>query len=127
MLEQEAEVIRCIDMVLERLGSGVRRVLILHMRRERGIKRHEILQKPSEFINALRSVLGRSSIAIEREILETIELELNLKRKRNQDLLDLLTDLNERFEQETGDDEGEEDTEKYYTHMDYTKNRKDVY
>lgn len=127
MQYQEDKVIRCIDIVLDRLGANARRTLILYMRRERGLKRHEILQNPSEFINALRSVLGRASMVIESEIIETLKSELNIEHKEHQDLLDCLIELQEKFDGEVQDDGKEEDTEEYRTYMDYTKNHKNVH
>ncbi len=128
MSEREIEVIHCVDNVLDRLGTSVRRAIVLHMRRESSLKRYELLQKPSEFINALRSVLGRASIAIEYEILETLETELNIKHRENQDLLTVLIELKERFDREAKieaekDTKRDEDTKNHYVYMDYMGNR----
>lgn len=128
MPKQEIEVIRCVDNVLDRLGTSVRRTIVLHMRRESSLKRYELLQKPSEFINALRSVLGRASIAIEYEILETLETDLNIKHRENQDLLTVLIDLRERFDREAKieaekDAKRDEDTKNHYVYMDYMGKR----
>jgi len=124
-LEQEDDaVIHCIDTVLNRLGVNVRRAIMLHIRRESGLKRYEILQKPSEFIKALRLVLGQASFAIEREIMKDLEKELEIKREENQDLLSFLTELKDKFEKEAqiraqADTANHEDMDKHRVYMDY--------
>jgi len=96
----ESDIIRCIDIALNRLGPNVRRLFIYHMRREFGVKRYEIPQKPTQFIKALRHIFGESAENIETEILKTIELELNLRPKGGEDLLTLFNELKARAEEE---------------------------
>lgn len=77
--EKRRRVLDCIDRVLTKLGSDVRRAITYYMRREYSLKHYEIPDKPHEFQQALRQVFGRSSSGIEREITELIVAEFHLE------------------------------------------------
>ncbi len=127
MSEQAGEMVtHCIDAVLDQLGVNCRRAIVLHIRRESGLKRYEILEKPAEFIKALRSVLGQASIAIEREIIDNLEKELKIEHKENQDLLSLLTEIKGKTQQgaqikKLAEVVHHDETENHRVYMDYMK------
>jgi uncharacterized protein (DUF2461 family) len=122
----EKKVIECIDIVLEKLGTDVRRAIFFHLRREKDVKRYEIFLNPSKFIAALHSILGDAANVIEDEIIRTIEAEFNLNHNEDQDLLDLITNLKEKvnleIEKEVIDNK---DERKDLTYMQYSKHSKE--
>lgn len=101
MTEIEDRLTNCIDIVLEQLGTDVRRALLFHFRREKGIKHYEIFQNPTEFIDALHSVLGSAANNIESEIIHTIEHEFKLTHNEDQDLVTIFNKLQQNFANKT--------------------------
>ena len=77
--ERRRRVLDCIDRVLSKLGSDVRRALTYYMRREYSLRRYQITDKPHEFLDALRHIFGRSAAGIEREITDMIVAEFHLE------------------------------------------------
>ena len=77
--EKHRRLLDCIDQVLTKLGSDVRRDLTYYMRREYSLRRYEIPDKPHEFSLALHHVFGISASGIEREITDIIVAEFHLK------------------------------------------------
>lgn len=70
--------LNCIDRVLAKLGSDVRRALTYYMRRQYALKRYEIPDKPHEFSLALHHIFGVSATGIERDITNNIVAEFQL-------------------------------------------------
>lgn len=76
--EKRERLLRCVDRVLAKLGSDVRRALTYYMRREYSVKRYEIPDKPHEFSLALHHIFGVSATGIERDITDNIVAEFQL-------------------------------------------------
>lgn len=121
MQEYEERLIRCIDIVLEQLGEDVRRTLLLHFRREKGIKYYEIFKNPLKFIDALRSILGDAASTIENQIIKNIETEFNLIHNENHDILGIFTYLQKKFQEDKDEKIEIIDQKPDFTYMQYGK------
>lgn len=97
MSDFEDRTIRCIDDVLEQLGIEVRRALLFHLRREKGIKHYEIFENPVNFINALHTILGDAANNIENEIIKKIEDEFNINNNNELDLQHLIIFIKKEY------------------------------
>lgn len=66
----------CFDRALGYLGKENSAILCYHLEKH-GVKKEEILEKPTLFVAALRSMFGDASIFLEKRIISEIAKENN--------------------------------------------------
>ena len=74
----EQELLTCIDKGLESVGYRTKNVVYWHLERIGHISKFEIVEKPTKFVKALRTLYRASSAGVENAILQQINTRFNL-------------------------------------------------
>ncbi len=77
--EVKYKLLRCIDEGLNSLGSTIKQVIYWYLENEFGVKKNEILDKPEEFIRALKLIYGCGVVVFENMIVRKIREEFNVR------------------------------------------------
>ena len=96
--EAEEQVVSCIDRGLERIGPNVRYLVYWHLQNIGHIKRTEIALNPEHFAAAIRGLYRESAPAVERAIIQELNLGFGLNYYPNQ-LIDAINDARQKSEQ----------------------------
>jgi len=67
-------VIECVDRAMDVLGQESKKVLYYHLEKGFGVRRSDIVDRPQEFVNALRSIFGTGAYVLEKAIVKEIQM-----------------------------------------------------
>ncbi|MDP8024187.1 MAG: hypothetical protein ACP5LF_03340 [Nitrososphaeria archaeon] len=73
-------------------GEPVKKMVLFYLENKHNIKPEEVLDKPAQFVNALKDIYGPFEQIIEREICDKIANEYGIKPK-GQGLIELAKEL----------------------------------
>jgi hypothetical protein len=87
----EQKILQCIDEVLETLGGSGRRALNRYLKKDIGLKREEIPEKPELFYRGLNLIFGeQGASAVGDSIAQKLLTSFGLKQKSNLTLLEVI-------------------------------------
>src|SRR5579872_5562963 len=82
--EADLQVIGAIDRGLDRVGPNVKYLVYWHLHNIGHVKRNEIVSNPERFLAALRGLYRESSVAVERAIIQELNISFGLKHSPTQ-------------------------------------------
>lgn len=76
--QADEEVTACIDRGLERVGPNVKHLVYWHLQKIGHINRTDIALNPENFVSALRGLYRESAAAVERAIVQELNVTFDL-------------------------------------------------
>jgi len=76
--ELKKRILRCVDKALDTFGESFRQVVYYYVGQNYGLKQQDIVDRPQDFVEALRNIFGAGADVIERVLAENIKSEFNI-------------------------------------------------
>jgi len=71
----DEEILTCVERGLDKVGTGVKKLVFWHLQKLGHIKRNEIPRKPELFVSGLRLLYRESAASVEKAIVQELNSE----------------------------------------------------